>query len=129
VPRRSRLTQAERRWRGPGDGGQGRAADQWLEGLYGRLAGSSAWREDTRLVITWDEGGGGARTGCCGGLAAGGHIPTIVVGPRLRPGRDGATYDHYALLRSIETLFHLPSLGHAGDPGTASIPALRLPGR
>jgi hypothetical protein len=50
-------------------------------------------------------------------------------GPGVPRGRDGATYDHYALLRSIETLFHLPYLGHAGDPGTASIPALRLPGR
>jgi hypothetical protein len=38
--------------------------------------------------------------------------------------RDDATYSHYALLRSIETLFHLPLLGHAGDPATAAIPAL-----
>jgi phosphatidylinositol-3-phosphatase len=113
---------------GTGEGGDDAtliaAADHWLEGLYGRLAGSSAWHQDTRLVVTWDEGGGGERTGCCGGLAAGGHIATIVAGPRVRPGRNPATYDHYALLRSVEAAFGLPFLGHAADPGTATIPAL-----
>jgi hypothetical protein len=117
---------------GAGEGGDDAAltatADRWLEGLYGKLAGSSAWRDDTRLVVTWDEGHGtgtgGEGTGCCGGLATGGNVATIVAGPGIKPGRDDATYSHYALLRSIETLFHLPLLGHAGDPATATIPAL-----
>ena len=47
---------------GVGEGGDDdalvRAADDWLCALYGKLAGSSAWRDDTRLVVTWDEGGG-----------------------------------------------------------------------
>ena len=51
-------------------------------------------------------------------------MATIVTGPGVQPGRDDATYSHYSLLRSIETLFHLPLLGHAGDPSTATIPAL-----
>ena len=51
-------------------------------------------------------------------------MATIVAGPRVKPGRDDATYSHYALLRSIETVFHLPFLGHAGDPATPTIPAL-----
>ena len=113
---------------GAGQGGDDatliRTADDWLGALYGKLAGSSAWREDTRLVVTWDEAGGGSRDGCCGGLAAGGHIPTIVAGPRVRPGRDGATYDHYGLLRSVEAAFGLPFLTHAGDPGATTIPAI-----
>ena len=99
-------------------------ADHWLEGLYGRLANSSAWRHGTRLVVTWDEGGGGARTGCCGGLAAGGKVATIVAGPGIKATNDATTYDHYALLRSVEAAFGLPFLGHAADPGTATIPAL-----
>jgi len=113
---------------GAGEGGDDAAlvaaADRWLAGVYGKLAGSSAWRDGTRLVVTWDEGAGGERAGCCGGLAAGGRVATIVTGPGVGPGRDDATYSHYALLRSIETLFHLPLLGHASDPGTAIIPAL-----
>jgi acid phosphatase len=113
---------------GAGEGGDDAAliaaADRWLEGFYGKLAGSPAWRDGTRLVVTWDEGGGGEKLGCCGGLAAGGNVATIVTGPGLVPARDDATYSHYSLLRSIETLFHLPLLGHASDPSTATIPAL-----
>jgi phosphatidylinositol-3-phosphatase len=104
-----------------------RAADDWLRVLYTKLAASAAWREDTRLVVTWDEGGGGGRGACCGGLGAGGHIPTIVAGPRARPGQDATTYDHYALLRSVETAFGLPFLGHAADPTSATIPAVAGP--
>jgi hypothetical protein len=61
---------------GAGEGGDDAAlvtsADRWLERLHGKLAGSSAWREDTRLVVTWDEGAGAGadgRTGCCGARA------------------------------------------------------------
>jgi phosphatidylinositol-3-phosphatase len=73
---------------GAGEGGNDdalvRAADDWLSTLYGKLAASAAWREDTRLVVTWHEGGGdGGQPACCGGLGAGGHIPTIVAGPRV----------------------------------------------
>ena len=111
---------------GAGEGGDDAAliaaADRWLEGFYGKLAGSSAWRDGTRLVVTWDEGAGGERAGCCGGLATGGNVATIVAGPGVQLGRDDATYSHYSLLRSIETLFHLRLLGHAGDPATATIP-------
>jgi len=121
---------------GAGEGGDEAAltgaADRWLEGLYGKLAGSSAWQEDTRLVVTWDEGrgdGAGGPTGCCGGLATGGNVATIIAGPRVKAAHDDATYTHYALLRSIETLFHLPYLGHAGDPTTSTIPALAGPSR
>jgi phosphatidylinositol-3-phosphatase len=116
---------------GAGEGGDDarlvRAADDWLRDLYRKLAASPTWRQDTRLVVTWDEGHGGDAGGpsrCCGGLAGGGHIPAIVAGPRVKPARDGAGYSHYALLRSVETLFGLPPLGHAGDPATATIPAL-----
>jgi hypothetical protein len=48
----------------------------------------------------------------------------IVTGPGVVAARDDAIYSHYALLRSIETLFHLSLLGHAGDPSTATITAL-----
>jgi phosphatidylinositol-3-phosphatase len=113
---------------GAGEGGNDAAligtADRWLESFYGKLAGSSAWREDTRLVITWDEGArAGGRTGCCGGLATGGNVATIIAGPHVKPSRDNAIYTHYSLLHSIEARFHLPYLDHAGDPST-TIPAL-----
>ncbi len=116
---------------GAGEGGDDAqlvaTADAWLQDLYGRLTASAAWRQDTRLVVTWDEGGGGSRgkRGCCDGLANGGNVATVIAGPKVRPGRDATPYDHYALLRSVQTLLHLqPYLGHAADPSSKDIPAL-----
>lgn len=103
-----------------------RAADAFAGDLVKTLEASPAWKQDTRLVITWDEGGGhqSGPTSCCNGLAMGGHIPTVVLGPQVKPGNDSTQYSHYSLLRSIETLYHLPLLGHAADAGTATIPVL-----
>jgi hypothetical protein len=96
------------------------AGDAYLHGLYRRLAASPAWRGDTRLVVTFDEGARGLR-----GQRGGGRVATIVVGPKVPAGvRDPTLYNHYTLLRSIEARFGLPPRDHAGDPGTATIPAL-----
>ena len=101
-----------------------RVADAWLRRLVGGLEASPAWRQDTRLVVTFDESTRSDVRSCCGGLGRGGRIPTIVAGPRIPQGRDPTPYTHYSLLRSIEAAFGLPFLGHAGDPATATIPAL-----
>ncbi len=99
------------------------AADSWLRELYARIRSSPAWQADLRIVVTFDEGTD--NQGCCGGLAAGGHIATIVAGPRIQgPQHDDTPYTHYSLLGSIEQAFGLPALGHAADPATATIPAL-----
>jgi phosphatidylinositol-3-phosphatase len=99
-------------------------ADRWLRRLFGELAASPLWRQDTRVVVTFDEGDRHDPRVCCGGLGRGGLVPTIVAGPRVRPERDQTPYTHYSLLRSIEAAFGLPFLGHAGDPDTAAIPAV-----
>jgi phosphatidylinositol-3-phosphatase len=99
-------------------------ADTWLRRLVGELEADRVWRADTRLVVTFDEGGRDDTRSCCGGLARGGLIPTIVAGPRVRRGRDATPFTHYSLLRSIEAAFGLPFLGHAGDARTATIPAV-----
>jgi phosphatidylinositol-3-phosphatase len=97
--------------------------DAYLRGLYRQLAASPAWRGDTRLVVTFDEGVRGVR-----GQRGGGRVATIVVGPKVPAGvRDATPYNHYALLRSVEARFGLPHAGHAGDPGTATIPAIADP--
>jgi hypothetical protein len=88
-------------------------ADGWLRDLYSRLVASSGWRPDTRLVVTFDEG-----------TADDNRVFTVVTGPRVRPRLDDTVYSHYSLLRSVETLFGLPHLGHAADTSTATIPAL-----
>ncbi len=115
---------------GVGDGQDPREvesrADEFAGQLHRTLRSSPAWEQDTRLVITWDEGGGGESgdSSCCDGLATGGHIPTLVVGPRVAAGTDATTYTTYSLLRSIEQLHGLPLLGHAADDRTRPIPAI-----
>ncbi len=75
------------------------------------------------LVLTWDEG----RTsrGCCGGLARGGRIATIVIGPDVRGGaREGRPVDHYGTLATIEEALGLPLLAGAGDPRSGRLNGL-----
>ena len=75
------------------------------------------------IVITWDEGT--SNTGCCGGAAKGGQIPTIVVGPRVTPGgRDNAPIDHYGVLATIERALGLPLLGGAQNGANGSLAPL-----
>jgi phospholipase C len=102
-------------------------ADAWLQRLVDQLAASPLWRQDTRLVVTFDESSRQDVRACCGGLGRGGRIPTIVAGPKIPEGRDPTAYTHYSLLRTIEAAFGMPFLGHADDPTTATIPALANP--
>lgn len=74
------------------------------------------------LVITWDEGT--TNRGCCGGLARGGHIATVIAGPGVRRGAQPATpYTHYSTLRTIEDALGVPRLGHAADAATQPLDA------
>jgi phospholipase C len=99
--------------------------DRVVGDLVARLQASKAWASDDNMaiVITFDEGAGKTREGCCAVTPeaisnfGGGHIPTVVItnhGPR---GLDDPTpYNHYSLLRTIEDAFRLPEhLGHAAD--------------
>jgi phosphatidylinositol-3-phosphatase len=65
------------------------------------------------LVLTWDEGT--SDRGCCGGLASGGRIPTIIAGPGVKRGASlPGPYTHYSILRLIEDSFGVPRLREAG---------------
>jgi hypothetical protein len=104
-----------------------RVADRWLQRLLQELRASLVWRTDTRLVVTFDESTRRDVRSCCGGLGRGSRIPTIVAGPQIPQGRDATASTHYSLLRLIEAGCGLALLGHAGDPATATIPALADP--
>jgi hypothetical protein len=102
-----------------------RRGDKVVGELVHRLQATPAWRSPERMaiVITFDEGSGKTREGCCGVTPdapsnfGGGHIPTIVVtnhGPR--GAKDPTAYNHYSLLRTIEDAFGVTEhLGHAAD--------------
>jgi len=93
--------------------------------LVERLQATRAWksRDNMAIVITFDEGAGKTREGCCAVTPdapsnfGGGHIPTVVItnhGPRGL--KDDTPYNHYSLLRTVEDAFGLRAhLGHAAD--------------
>jgi hypothetical protein len=99
--------------------------DKVVGDLVKRIQRTAAWKssDNVAIVITFDEGSGKTREGCCAVTPeaasnfGGGHIPTIVItnhGPRGL--RDDTPYNHYSLLRTIEDAFGLSEhLGHAAD--------------
>lgn len=102
-----------------------RRGDAFAGELVRRIQATKAWsgRGNVAIVITFDEGAGKTREGCCGVTPdapsnfGGGHIPTIVItnhGPRGLS--DETDYSHYSLLRTLEDAFRLRGhLGHAAD--------------
>ena len=77
--------------------------DTWIGRFLPPLLATRAMR-DGAVFVVFDEG-----TGDAGG---GGHIPALVLGPRVRPGaRDGAPLTHYSLLRTVDDALGLPALG------------------
>jgi hypothetical protein len=79
------------------------SGDAWLETFLRPLLRSSALGNGV-VFLVFDEG-----TSSQGG---GGHVPALVLGPRVRPGSQTSTpLDHYGLLRTIESAWHLPVLG------------------
>lgn len=108
--------------------------DAHAASIVKEIMASSAWhgKENTAIVITWDEDDGGDKTSCCGtdprdpANAGGGHIATIVMtnhGPRHVS--DATPYSHYSLLRTIEDVFGIRGhLQRAAAPGVVDMTPL-----
>jgi hypothetical protein len=100
-----------------------RRGDAVAGDLVAEIQRSRSWasKGNVAIVITFDEGAGKTREGCCGVTPeaasnfGGGHIPTIVITNHgRRHSADATPYNHYSLLRTIEDAFRLPDyLGHA----------------
>jgi hypothetical protein len=102
-----------------------RRGDGYVGALVKKIQSTPAWSGpgNVAIIVTFDEGGGKTREGCCGVTPdkpsnfGGGHIPTIVItnhGPRGV--RDATPYNHYALLRTLEDAFGVNEhLRHAND--------------
>ncbi|HZR93994.1 MAG TPA: alkaline phosphatase family protein [Gaiellaceae bacterium] len=88
--------------------------DAWLRRYVPRILRSRAYRAGgTALFVTYDEGTG-----------ADNRVYTVVASATTRPGTVVSTrFDHYSLLRTIESLLGLPCLAHACGSGTASMRA------
>ncbi|MGB8214129.1 MAG: alkaline phosphatase family protein [Anaerolineales bacterium] len=93
-------------------------ADGWLGGVMDKLLAylnPRAANEPYLIVLTWDEGQGSHS--CCGlPPQAGGRIATVLISPLAKSGfQDATPYTHYSLLKTIESAWGLPFLGHAAD--------------
>ena len=113
-----------------------RRGDRETAELVQKIEATPVWKSQANaaIVITFDEGAGQTREGCCGvepssrANFGGGHIPTIVVtnhGPRGV--EDPTPYNHYSLLRTIEDAFGIHEyLGHAAETNKGVRPMLPL---
>lgn len=87
--------------------------DTWLQTWVPTILQSPAWRDNGVLFLTFDEGAQQDQSGCCE-YAQGGRIATLVIAPMGKPGfASNVPYNHYSLLRTIETAWRLPLLGKA----------------
>ena len=78
--------------------------DDWLKR---NIAPYVYWAQshNSLLIVTWDEDDGSGNN----------RIPTLFVGPMVKPGRYGQHIDHYNVLRTIEDMFGLKPLGHSAN--------------
>jgi len=83
--------------------------------------------------VTFDEATGSDATACCNEQPGpntkapgwtgpgGGRIGAVLLSPFITPGTVSDTpYNHYSMLKSVEELFGLPSLGFASQDGLVS---------
>jgi phosphatidylinositol-3-phosphatase len=79
------------------------AADLWLKQYVGPVLSSSEFQKDGVLIIVWDEGY------ASDGSHGGGHVATVVAGPKARQGvRSGTFYQHQSLNATLKMLLGLP---------------------
>ncbi|MEO8927385.1 MAG: alkaline phosphatase family protein [Caulobacteraceae bacterium] len=113
-----------------------RRGDAFTGELVKKLQATAAWNspDNVAIVITFDEGSGKTREGCCAVTPGapsnfgGGHIPTIVITNHGPHGiKDDTPYNHYSLLRTMEDAFGLKThLAHAADTGKGVVPMIKL---
>ncbi|MGH3375420.1 MAG: alkaline phosphatase family protein [Actinoallomurus sp.] len=86
-------------------GGCVACGDRWLHMWMPAIIASRPYQNGhTAVVITWD-----SDDGCCGN-----HIPTVVVSPYTKAGtRSRRRFNHYSLLRAIESALHVRYTGAA----------------
>jgi acid phosphatase len=78
--------------------------DFWLEK---NLDAYVHWakKNNSLLIVTWDEDNGSDNN----------HIPTIIIGQMVKPGKYKSHINHYNILRTIIDMFDLSPIGQSAD--------------
>jgi hypothetical protein len=93
------------------------AGDQYLAALVPQIISSPAWKQDSVIFIVWDEGEQ-STVGCCDSPATdgGGNVPAIIIARRgVRHYSSMKAYNHYSLLKTLQTVWKLGCLAHTCD--------------
>lgn len=109
-----------------------KTGDDWLARFIPLVTSAANYRRgDTDVVISYDEGAGKDKVpgeDCASsaldlaGRQPSCHIPFIVVAPYEKAGTVATTFcTLYCFTKTVETLYHLPLLGHAADPATRDV--------
>jgi hypothetical protein len=77
-------------------------SDNWLKYNIDPYVKWAAFN-NSLLIVTWDEDDGANQN----------QIATIFIGPMVKIGTYYEYIDHYAVLRTLEDLYHLPFLGNS----------------
>ena len=93
--------------------------DAFLQRTVETIMHSRAWRENSAIVVAWDENDYSGSAGCCsaplgvgGDVLGGGHAPALVITSRKdRHQSVDTAYNHYSLLGTIQRLWNLGCLG------------------
>ena len=102
-----------------GHDGTTRQADDFLRSFVPKITSSNAWRDGGVLFVVWDEGTERGPN----------RVPLLVISPMVRAGtRIAERYNHYSLLATIESAWHLGCLGSACDANTLAAFFARNPG-
>lgn len=80
--------------------------DGFLKSFLPTILDSAAFKKDGLIFLTFDEGSSK--------VGGGGRVVTIVISPKGKAGfTSNVAYNHYSVLRTIETLWKMPCLANA----------------
>ncbi len=80
--------------------------DSFLKSFLPTILNSASFKKDGLLFLTFDEGSSK--------VGGGGQVVTIVISPKGKAGfTSNVAYNHYSVLRTIETLWKMPCLANA----------------
>ena len=107
--------------------------DAYVGAAVAQIMFSQAWSSgNNAIVVTWDENdnydnpkAAESYEGCCKAVKGGGRVATIVITNHHNPKsgfQDATPYNHYALLRTIQTAFGVGCLQNTCD--TANVPLM-----
>lgn len=94
--------------------------DAFLKGLIPAILASNAYKAGpSAIFIVWDEAPAKDTSGCCNGMAKGGHTLALVISNVGKTAFTSQTqYYHSSLLLTIQNAFGLGTLNNTANPAT-----------